>query len=290
MGNLRSIASRPRTPAPAGTPEYVLGTGSGEAARLGLQHRLWSAAAHTLWERAGIKPGMTVLDVGCGPGHATMDLAQIVGETGRVIAIDESPGFLKQLNDEAKARCFVHIDRVLGDAQDLDIAIPGVDKLVDLAYVRWVFCFLAHPEDVVKGLARLVKPGGKVVIQDYFNYESMTLAPRREVFSKIIRAVAASWRSTGGDPDIMGRLPGMLRRNGFEVTYLGVNQRVARPTDTIWAWPDSFWHSFVPRLAQLGFITEADRQGFFEAWKDAAADPDTFMQLPPLFDLIAVRR
>lgn len=290
MGNLRSIAKRPQSTATAEAPEYVLGTGAAESARLGLQHRLWSSCAHDLWERAGIKPGMTVLDVGCGPGHATMDLAQIVGEEGRVIAIDESPAFLKQLNDESKARKFVHIDRVLGDVQDLDAAIPGVDDLVDLAYARWVFCFLARPEDVVRGLARLIKPGGKLVIQDYFNYETMTLAPRREIFSKVIRAVAASWRNSGGDPDVMARLPAMLRKHGFEVTHLGVQQRVARPGETMWYWPDSFWQLFVPRLAQLGFITDAERQSFFQAWKEASADQDTFMQLPPVFDLIAVRR
>lgn len=281
---------RPRRSSAADPAEYVLGTGPDESARLGLQHRLWSASAHLLWERCCIRPGMTVLDLGCGPGHATMDLAQLVGATGRVVAVDESASFLKQLHDETKARRLVNVERVLGDVQDLDKALPGKGGYVDLAYARWVLCFVPRPEDVVRGLARLVRPGGRVAIQDYFNYECMTLAPRRDVFTKVINAVAASWRAQGGDPDIMGRLPEMLAHHGFEVTSISVDQRVARPSSTMWHWPDSFWATFVPRLVQMEFITQADQQAFGMAWAEASANPSCFMQLPPVFDLIAVRK
>lgn len=290
MSSSARSAAKPRRSQAADPTEYVLGTGPDESARLGLQHRLWSASAHLLWERCGIRPGMTVLDVGCGPGHATMDLAQLVGPTGRVIAIDESASFLKQLNDEVKSRRLLNVERILGDVQELDKALPGRGGYVDLAYARWVFCFVKQPEDVVRHLARLVRPGGKVAVQDYFNYESMTLAPRREVFTKVINAVGASWRAQGGDPDIMGRLPAMLSRHGFTVESIECHQRVARPNSTIWHWPDSFWATFVPRLVQMGLITQADQQAFGMAWSEASADPDSFMQLPPVFDVIAVKK
>jgi hypothetical protein len=100
---------------------------------------------------------------------------------------------------------------------------------IDVAYARWVFCFLNNPESVVEGLAALVKQGGRVAIHDYFNYDRcLTLAPRREAFSKVIHAVGASWRARGGDTDVMGRLPGLFQKHGFEVTHLDVIQRIAR--------------------------------------------------------------
>jgi len=185
--------------------DYVLGTRNDESTRLGLQHRLWSAATHTLWEKAQVVPGQSVLDIGCGPGHASMDLAQIVGPTGRVIAIDESATFLKQLHDNAVSRKFHHIERVLGDVQDLTAVLAHEAGQIDLAYARWVFCFLSNPGAVIDGLSTLLKPGGRVAVQDYFNYErSLTLAPRSEAFTKVIHAVAASWRARGGDTDVMG--------------------------------------------------------------------------------------
>lgn len=278
------------TSTPAPSAEYVLGTGSDEATRLGLQHRLWSAATHELWERARIQPGQSVLDVGCGPGHASLDLAQIVGPTGRVVAIDESATFLKQLHDQAVSRKHHNIERVLGDVQDLLAVLEDDAGMIDVAYARWVFCFVPRPEDVVKGLARLVKPGGRVAIQDYFNYERcLTLAPRREAFSKVINAVAASWRARGGDTDIMGRLPGMFTSQGFRIEDLNVVQRIARPGDSLWHWPNSFWQTFLPRLVEHGFITPEDRAAFDNAWRDASQDPASFIQLPPVFELIAVR-
>ncbi|MFZ2874122.1 MAG: methyltransferase domain-containing protein [Phycisphaerales bacterium] len=270
---------------------YVLGTGQDESVRLGLQHRLWSAAAHALWERAGVKPGQTVLDLGCGPGHASLDLSQIVGPAGRVVAVDESASFLKQLHDQAVARKAHHIERVLGDVQDIGTVLSEEAGQIDLAYARWVFCFLSRPEDVVKGLARLIKPGGKVAVQDYFNYErSLTLAPRCEAFSRVISAVGASWRSRGGDTDVMGKLPGMFLKHGFEVTSIEVVQKLARPDSTMWSWPNSFWQNYVPRLVENGFLTRDDEAAFHAAWTRAANDPGSFVLLPPVFELIATRR
>jgi SAM-dependent methyltransferase len=231
-----------------------------------------------------------VLDLGCGPGHASLDLAQIVGPTGRVIAVDESATFLKQLHDQAVSRKQQHIERVLGDVQDLLSVLPGEEGTVDFAYARWVFCFLERPEDVVRGLSALVRTGGAVAVQDYFNYERcLTLAPRREAFSKVINAVAASWRARGGDTDIMGRLPGMFLKHGFRIKDINVVQRIARPGSSLWHWPNSFWQTFLPRLVETGFITSQDREAFEKTWDEASHDPASFVQLPPVFELIAVK-
>ncbi len=279
--------TKPHSPGPG---EYVLGTGADESVRLGLQHRLWSAVAHQLWERAGVQPGITALDLGCGPGHATLDLSQIIGPAGRVIAIDESAPFLKHLHDQALSRRASNIERVLGDVQEIADVLARERGAIDFVYARWVFCFLPDPESVIRGLASIVKPGGKVAVHDYFNYErSLTLAPRREAFTKVINAVAASWRARGGDTDVMGRLPGLFLKHGFRIVDLTVVQRIARPGSTLWHWPDSFWETFLPKLVQAGFITGADREAFEAAWSEAAQDPAGFVQLPPLYELIVER-
>ena len=73
---------------------YVLGTHDEEIERLGLQHRVWRARMLEAWSEAGITEGSRVLDVGCGPGYATLDLAEIVGPTGTVVALERSERFL----------------------------------------------------------------------------------------------------------------------------------------------------------------------------------------------------
>ena len=66
--------------------DYVLGTHEDELERLGVQHRAWRPVVLDCWRNAGITTGSKVLDVGAGPGYATVDLADIVGRTGKVVA------------------------------------------------------------------------------------------------------------------------------------------------------------------------------------------------------------
>lgn len=281
--------STPAPPAETAAP-YVLGTDAAEAARLGLQHQLWSAAAHELWERAGVCSGSTVLDLGCGPGFGSLDLAQMVAPHGKVIAIDASPHFLRQLNEQARPRQWP-IDSVLGDVQELDRSLAGVPHAsVDVAYARWLLCFVPSPGAVIAGAARLLKPGGRLAVQDYFNYErSIVLAPRRDEFETVIGAIGRSWRERGGDPDIAGTLPALMRSSGLRVTHMNVRQRIARPGEPLWAWPDTFFANYIPRLEESGTITPGQRLAFEAAWANAAQDPDSFVLLPSVVEIVAVK-
>src|SRR5580765_1293692 len=81
--------------------EYVLGTHDEEIDRLGLQHLVWRPWMLAAWRRAGITRGSRVLDIGAGPGFATADLAELVGRTGEVLALERSARFVSA----ARRRC-----------------------------------------------------------------------------------------------------------------------------------------------------------------------------------------
>src|SRR5215468_10855013 len=84
--------------------DYVLGTHEKELARLGLQHRVWRPVVLDCWQRAGITVGKRVLDVGAGPGYATVDLAEIVGPTGQVVALERSENFIRAMEEASRSR------------------------------------------------------------------------------------------------------------------------------------------------------------------------------------------
>lgn len=279
----------PGAPGARGGDHYVLGVNEAEIARLGFQHQLWSEAAHACWDRAAVRPGQTVLDIGAGPGFATFDLAQIVGETGRVIALDEADRYLHHVREQAASRGLAWIETLKGDASALSAAgvKPGS---VDVAYSRWCFCFLRDSASAVREAARALKPGGRLCIQDYFHYESMTIAPKSEVFSAVIRAVGQSWRTRGGNPDVMGSLPGAFLDNGLEVESLRNLTRIARPGSMMWEWPTAFWRNFVPELERLGLVSAELRRAFEAEWVARTADPRSWIYLPPMFELIGVKR
>lgn len=266
--------------------EYVLGTNDAELERLGLQHRIWGAQAYALWERANFKPGQTIIDVGCGPGFATFDLAAIVGQAGRVLAVDASQRFLDHLRAQCSVRGASNIEVRRSDVAALDFEANSVDG----AYARWVLCFVPDPAAVVRGVAQALRPGGVFAVQDYFDYESITLAPRSAAFDRVIRAVGESWRAHGGDPDVVSRLPKFFAEAGLELREIRAHLRTARPHEQLWQWPTTFFRNFVPALVREGFLTPADQAAFEQEWQARSRDPQTFFATPPVYDVLGFKR
>jgi SAM-dependent methyltransferase len=266
--------------------EYVLGTDEAEYRRLGLQHRLWAWHAHRVWETARIMPGCGVLDIGCGPGWAGMDIAGLVGPTGEVFGVDASANYVEAFNEVAKATHTDWASAVVGDVENL-IEVAGGHGPFDVAWVRWVLCFLPSPDRVVRQAAELLRPGGRLVIQDYFNYQAMRLAPASKIFDRIVEAVGTSWIDGGGNPDVMGQIRRPIREASFRVVHFDVIERVARPGEQMWTWPTIFWASFLPRIVASGHLSEAEHQAFKAEWAERSLDEDAFMQLPPVYEIVA---
>ena len=268
--------------------EYVLGTGGDERARLAQQHRLWSDVALQAWQRAGIAPGQRVLDVGCGPGFAAFDLAQLVTPSGAVVGVDESAGFVRHAGEQATSRGLAQLRAVEGDVQRLEHVLAG-ERPFDLAWARWVLCFVRDPEAVVCGVAASLRPGGHLVLHDYFNYGAMTTAPRRASHDRAVAATMRSWRGQGGDPDVMARVPALLAAHGFVVVHLQAHQRVARGCDPMFAWPDTWWRTFAPKLVQRGQLAAADCEALLADLDAIRASATDFVVCPTVYEIVARR-
>jgi len=265
--------------------EYVLGTDDAELMRLGLQHRLWSAQTFACWERAGVKPGQTVLDVGAGPGFASLDLAQLVTPAGRVIAVDESERFLSYLDQRARVLGVGHVETRVQDAHALDVPAASVD----VAYARWVLCFTPRPHDVVASVAAALKPGGVFAVQDYINWAALSVSPQSDAFLRVMPSVGKSWRDHGGDPQVGGKLPAMMAARGLRVESIVPMQRVARSSDPLWQWPTTFFANFIPRLVEQGLVSDDDWRAMEKDWNQQSRDPNAFFWTPSMVEIIARR-
>jgi len=267
--------------------EYVLGTGDDELARLGLQNRLWSDAAIRAWRHAGLQRGARALDVGCGPGYASCDLADLVGPDGAVVGVDESRPFVRFANEQATARRLPQLRALPGDVQELP-ALLADEAPFDLVYARWVLCFVPRPEAVVRGIAGALRPGGRLVVHDYFDYASMTMAPRRRSHDLAVAATVRSWQQNGGDPDIGQRLPALFAEHGLRLDTVRTHVRVARGGDTMFAWPDTWWRTFAPKLVAMGELSQDVCDELF-ADLERIANGDGFVQCPPVYEFVATR-
>jgi SAM-dependent methyltransferase len=265
--------------------EYVLGTGDVEIERLALQHRVWRPRALDAWRRAGITIGHTVIDVGCGPGYATIDLADIVGPSGQVIAIDQSRRFLDVVETQRRQHGLENVKTL-----ELDLSTASLpDVGADAVWCRWVLCFVSRPRDVLGAMVRALRPGGAIVLHEYFDYRAWRLAPRSPELEEFVAAVMASWRDSGGEPDVALDLPGWLEQSGCRIESLEPIIDIVPPTSYVWQWPARFIASGLARLVELGYLTADRSLAISDAFSRAERESQTRMITPAVLEIIARR-
>lgn len=263
--------------------DYILGTHDEEINRLGLQHNVWRPWALDAWRRAGITVGQTVLDLGCGPGYASIDLAEIVGPEGRIVAIDRSRRFLDALESRSRHRGLANIE-----THELDLNHAALPKIqADAAWTRWVFAFVKDPRLLLERAGATLKKGATWVIHEYIDYASWRMMPRSAELEEFVRVVMKSWRHDGGEPDIGLELPGWLNELGFELKSLTPITEVISPSNYMWQWPMSFARVGLQRMADLGNLDPKRAQQIEQSLNQRESEPNTRMVTPTVLEIIA---
>jgi len=122
---------------------------------------LLSPREDTLKE-VGIKSGFYILDYGCGPGSYTIPAAQLVGDSGKVYALDIQPLAVKQVQSTANKRNLNNIQTILSDCAT---GLP--DGSLDVVLLYDTFHNLSEPDKVLAELHRLLKPDGILSFNDH---------------------------------------------------------------------------------------------------------------------------
>lgn len=266
--------------------DYVLGTHDEEIARLGVQHRVWRPTVLESWRRAGFGPGQTIADIGCGPGYATLDLAEIVGPNGKVIAIERSRRFLDALEAAARRLGLTNIETF---ERDLDAdSLPAMQA--DGAWCRWVAAFVTRPRDLVPLIHQALRPGAVVVFHEYLDYAAWRLLPRSPEFEEFVRVVIETWRASGGEPDIGLNLGAWLEEAGFQIEQYRPIVQIISPADTAWQWPQAFFDVGLRRLVDVGAFSAERAAAVTEAMRAHVASPHARMLQPVVGEIVARRR
>ncbi|WP_250318091.1 class I SAM-dependent methyltransferase [Pedobacter sp. B4-66] len=137
-----------------------------------------------------IKKGMTVLDVGCGTGAISKDIAQLIGQTGKVTGIDNTSKFIesgKLTYHNITNLELIHID--LFDFQPIE----KFDLIVAARVLQW----LSNPKQALLKMKSLLKPGGQISILDY-NHNNLKWVPEPPESMRIFYNAFLKWRSDAG--------------------------------------------------------------------------------------------
>jgi ubiquinone/menaquinone biosynthesis C-methylase UbiE len=143
------------------SPQYALGNTEFEDERLAWQSERFDPLTDRFFRDAGVSTGQRVLELGSGAGHVAMLTSRIVGPTGEVVGVEQDAGSI------ARARVRVAdcgLSNVTFTQSDVN-RIPRGDQF-DAALGRFILMFLPDPVRVVRSLAQLVRPGGRIAFQE----------------------------------------------------------------------------------------------------------------------------
>lgn len=188
---------------------YLLGHDEQELRRLEQQAEMLAPATRTVLRLAGIEPGMRVLDLGCGAGDVTFEVAAMVGPDGSVIGVDRSADALRWADQRARTRGATNIDFRNDDVETMEIDGP-----VDAVVGRLVLLYAADPSGVLRRFADVVRPGGPLVAMEYEMTAAGTL-PRSRFADRIVGWITEAFRRSGLDPLLGARLHGVFTAAGL---------------------------------------------------------------------------
>jgi ubiquinone/menaquinone biosynthesis C-methylase UbiE len=190
--------------------EYALGHTPEEYDRLRAQARMWEAAAGRLFDQAGLAPGASCLDAGCGPGETMRSMAERVGPAGRVLGIDRDASLgalaVKMLHGEGHRQCSFR-EHDLSQAG----AVPGGP--FDLVYARLLLFHLPQRVETLSRLWDAVAPGGRLIVQDY-DFRSIGTLPDLASIGELTRVFTDAFTAVGADVHVGLRLPELFREAG----------------------------------------------------------------------------
>jgi SAM-dependent methyltransferase len=203
------------------TSHYAIRGGIAGRERLRILARTLHGGTSALFDRLGVGAGLACLDVGCGGGDVTRELARRVGPRGRVVGVDIDAAKLDLARQEAVAQRIANVE-----FRTLDIRNGEADTEFDLVYARFLLTHLADPAGAVAAFGRALRPGGLLIVED-IDFKGGFTWPETAAFRRYCELYYAVVRRRGGDPDIGPRLPILLADGGFAQIDMHVVQPMA---------------------------------------------------------------
>ena len=212
-----------------------------------------------------LRPGMDLLDVGCGPGTLTADLALRVAP-GRVLGLDASADPLEEAR-AAAGRAGAQVTFVVGDVYALDLP----DASFDVVHAHQVLQHLTDPVAALREMARVCRPGGVVAVRDV-DYATFTWFPANPGLDRWLELYSAVARANRAEPDAGRRLIAWAHAAGLkDLTATASSWCYASPQEREW-WGNSWAgrataSSFAEQAVAYGLATPDELDGIADAWR-----------------------
>ena len=224
-----------------------------------------------------LKPHMKILDIGCGPGTITADLATFVPQ-GEVIGLEYAPEVLKQAQSCADERAVKNISFATGDVHDL----PYEDGTFDVVHAHQVLQHVGDPVQALREMRRVTKPGGLVAARDS-DYTAFTYFPELPGMAEWKETYLRVARANGGEPNAGRQLHSWARKAGYEKDKVASSSSVwCFRSDAEIQWWSGLWadrivaSSFAETATKGGQCTMRDLERVSLAWRAWGKEEDAW--------------
>jgi SAM-dependent methyltransferase len=240
---------------------------------------IWRTAENSAgYLLSSLRAGLDLLDVGCGPGTITVDLARRVAP-GRTVGLDRAPEVLEQVRAHAAAQG-VTVELQAGDLYVLDF--PNAS--FDVVHVHQVLQHLTDPVCALRELRRVLRQNGVLAARDG-DYSCFSWAPRDPLLVRWLELYRAVARRNHAQPDAGPMLKGWALAAGFRsVQASSSTWTYADPESCAWwgnLWADRCELSaFGQQAVEYGLSTRAELSEIAAAWRAWSKRPDAFFIVP----------
>lgn len=241
-------------------------------------HRWRTAENSAGYLLAELRPGMSFLDVGCGPGTITVDLAKRVAP-GRLTAIETSAAVLDEARRTVATRGLANVDFAVEDVHEL--SYPA--GTFDVVHAHQVLQHVADPVQALTEMRRVCRPGGIVAARDsdYAGFTWYPAVPELDEWLALYQRIA---RANGGEPDAGRRLLSWARAAGFtDITPSASVWCFATREDRRWwsdMWADRVVNSAIgEQAAARGWATPQDLGRIAAGWREWGAAEDGWLAI-----------
>jgi SAM-dependent methyltransferase len=236
-------------------------------------HRWRTAENSAAYLLPHLRPGFRLLDVGCGPGTISIDLAGRVAP-GRVVGIDAAEGPLEAARRAAAAAEVANVTFQVADA----MALPFADASFDVVHAHQVLQHVPDPVGMLREMRRVCRPGGIVAARDS-DYAAMTWHPADPALTGWLDLYERTARASGGEPDAGRRLLSWAHEAGLtDVTASASAWCYASPEERSWwggLWSERALKStFAEQALTHRLADQAELERISAAWQRWAAEPD----------------
>jgi ubiquinone/menaquinone biosynthesis C-methylase UbiE len=232
---------------------YAPGHSERELDRLTAQARMFEPFTRQLFLEAGLRPGMRVLDVGCGSGDVTLLAGEMVGPTGVVVAVDRVAAAILRAKARAESRQMSHVRFVEGDP-----TLITLDEAFDAIVGRFVLMYYPDPVDALRKLLAHLRPGGIVAFHE-FDASGCKSYPPSATYERCANWIIRTLQSSGANPHLGLELYRIFQSAGLPAPTLRLDGVIAggpsTPTYEVLA---EVVRSLLPAMEKLGIDTAAE--------------------------------